>query len=98
MKQTLERRARRLVRWDRDDEAALIRAAYVVLLHREPDADGLATQLAHLDDGWSWLQLLAGLVRSEEVERSLATGTTEWPQPRIRAAFPSGQRSDPPPQ
>ena len=98
MKQTLERRARRLVRGDRDDEAALIRAAYLVLLHREPDEDGLATQLAHLDQGWSWLQLLAGLVHSEEFQRTRASGTTEWRQAVIRAAFRSVLWRDPPPE
>ena len=96
MKQRLETRARRLARGDRDDEVALIRAAYLVLLHREPDEAGMATQLGHLDEGRGWVQLLAGLVRSEEFQHSLEPETLEWRKAVVRAAFRSVLWRDPP--
>lgn len=95
MRQALQRRARRLVRGHRDANASLLRAAYLVLLKREPDAPGLDRHLERLDAGDSWLSILTSFVRSDEFA-ALHARDPASPHAVVRAAYRSVLWRDPP--
>lgn len=88
LKDSVMRRLRRVARLAAPtDDEALVRAAYLILLQREPDAAGLRTHSAAIRSGLSWAGLLAQLIRSEEFEQLHRAGDEALSQAMVRAAF-----------
>ena len=79
---------------DAQADRALLRAAYLLLLHREPDDGGLARNLEQLASGQHWEQVLAELVRSPEFD-ALHRGSDD-PAAVVRAAWRAVLWRDPP--
>lgn len=79
---------------DPEVDAALLRAVYLLLLHREPDDGGLARNLEQLTSGHTWEAVLAELVRSPEFD-ALHRTTTD-PAAVVRAAWRAVLWRDPP--
>ncbi|MEP7302693.1 MAG: hypothetical protein ABI699_14330, partial [Caldimonas sp.] len=72
----------------RHDPTALINAAYVALLDRAPDPDGLQAYTRFLQDSKDFTQLLAHIVRSpEHRERMLAEAGAVAPSTFVAAAY-----------
>lgn len=69
------------------DDRALVRVAYLALLQREPDRAGFATNLARLESGATWREVLGSLARSPEFDQLHSAMDEPYNSAMVRAVL-----------